>query len=119
MSTTSVPRPRMGLARLLPPPVDPGALPLSGSEVMRGSQKSGPTRARGISARVAFTSDAGRSTIAFMKRLSGDSSVDRSIMRSAFKRLERVAASVLLVVGGAALLGWIVVELYVMAVTAD
>jgi hypothetical protein len=86
---------------------------------MCGSQESGPTRARGISARVAFTSGAERSTIASMKRLSGDSLVDRSIVRSAFKRLERVAASVLLVVGAAALIGWIVVELYAMAVTAD
>lgn len=55
-----------------------------------------------------------------MKRLLSDSSVDRPIVRSAFKqRLERVAASVLLVVGAAALIGWIVVELYVTAVTAD
>jgi hypothetical protein len=54
-----------------------------------------------------------------MKRLSGDPSVGRSIVRSAFKRLERVAASVLLVIGAAALIGWVVVELYVIAVTAD
>jgi hypothetical protein len=56
---------------------------------------------------------------ALMKRLSDDSPVDRSILRLAFKRLERAAASVLLLVGAAALIGWIVVELYVTAVTAD
>ena len=54
-----------------------------------------------------------------MKRPSNGSPVDRSIVRLAFKRLERVAASVLLLVGAAALIGWIVVELYVTAVTAD
>jgi len=53
-----------------------------------------------------------------MKRLAGHSSVVRSIMWSAFKRLEWLA-SVLLVAGAAALIGWIVVELYVTAVTAD
>jgi hypothetical protein len=59
----------------------------------------------------------GRRTInnASMKRLSNGSSV----VRLAFKRLERVAASVLLLVGAAALIGWIVVEFYVTAVTAD
>ncbi|WP_454912741.1 hypothetical protein [Variovorax gossypii] len=54
-----------------------------------------------------------------MKRLHGDSLVNRSALRSAFKQLERVAASVLLVIGAAALIGWLVVELYVKAVTAD
>ncbi|WP_175543192.1 hypothetical protein [Variovorax sp. OV700] len=54
-----------------------------------------------------------------MKRLSDSSQFDRSIMRLAFERLERIAASALLFVGAAALIGWIVVELYVTAVTAD
>ncbi|SDH79460.1 hypothetical protein SAMN05444748_102466 [Variovorax sp. OV700] len=63
----------------------------------------------------------GRRTInnAVMKRLSDSSQFDRSIMRLAFERLERIAASALLFVGAAALIGWIVVELYVTAVTAD
>ncbi len=76
-------------------------------------------KSRNISRRVAFTSGAERSTIASMKRQSGDSSIDRLIMRFAFKRLERVAASLLLVIGATALIGWMVVELYVKAVTAD
>jgi len=54
-----------------------------------------------------------------MKRLHGDSWINWPTLRSAFKRFERIAASVLLAVGAAALLGWIVVELYVKAVTAD
>jgi hypothetical protein len=60
-----------------------------------------------------------RSTMMSMKRLHGDSWINWPTLRSAFKRFERIAASVLLAVGAAALLGWIVVELYVKAVTAD
>ncbi len=67
-------------------------------------------------ARMAFTSSVKRSTITSMKRLHGD---PRPALRSALKRLERVAASVLLVIGAAALIGWVVVELYVKVVTAD
>jgi hypothetical protein len=54
-----------------------------------------------------------------MTRLPGDSPVDRSIVRSAFRRLERVVGSVLLAVGAAALIGWVIVELYVKVVTVD
>jgi len=54
-----------------------------------------------------------------MKRPSGDSPVDRSIARSTFRRLERVVGSVLLAVGAAALIGWVIVEFYVKVVTMD
>ncbi|WP_298701029.1 hypothetical protein [uncultured Variovorax sp.] len=40
-------------------------------------------------------------------------------MRTTFRQIERAAASVLLVIGAAALIGWVVVELYVKVVTAD
>ncbi|GER18478.1 hypothetical protein VCH24_35050 [Variovorax boronicumulans] len=54
-----------------------------------------------------------------MRRLLDDSSGGRSKMRTAFRQIERAAASVLLVIGAAALIGWVVVELYVKVVTAD
>jgi hypothetical protein len=54
-----------------------------------------------------------------MRRLSDDSSGGRSKMRNAFRQIERAVASVLLVIGAAALIGWVVVELYVKVVTAD
>ncbi|CAN7760917.1 hypothetical protein LJR084_007177 [Variovorax sp. LjRoot84] len=38
---------------------------------------------------------------------------------SAFRRIEGRAASVLLAIGAAALIGWLVVELYVAVVTLD
>lgn len=40
-------------------------------------------------------------------------------MRIAFRQLERAVASLLLVIGTAALIGWVVVELYVKVVTTD
>lgn len=54
-----------------------------------------------------------------MKRRSHHAAADQQIERSAFKQLERVVLSVLLVIGVAALIGWIAVELYVKAVTLD
>ncbi len=54
-----------------------------------------------------------------MRRLLDDSSGGRSKMRTTFRQIERAAASVLLVIGAAALIGWVVVELYVKVVTAD
>lgn len=68
---------------------------------------------------MAFTWDVETINNALMKRLFDDSPLDRSIVRLAFERLERIAASVLLLVGAAALIGWIAIELYVTAVTAD
>lgn len=54
-----------------------------------------------------------------MKSLSDDPPTDRPTLRAARRRLERVTASVLLAVGAAALIGWLFIELYVKAVTAD
>ncbi|MGJ7524890.1 hypothetical protein [Variovorax sp. GB1P17] len=54
-----------------------------------------------------------------MRSLPDDSSGSRSKMRTAFRQIERAVASVLRVIGAAALIGWVVVELYVKVVTAD
>jgi len=54
---------------------------------------------------VAFTSIGERSTMTVMKGLSADSSTDRCALRAARTRLERVAISVLLAIGAAALIG--------------
>lgn len=54
-----------------------------------------------------------------MGRLSDDSSGGRSKMRTAFRHIERAVASVLLLIGAAALIGWVVLEIYVKAVTQD
>ena len=58
-------------------------------------------------------------TMIGMRRLSVDSSGGRSKMRTALRQIERAVASVLLVIGAAALIGWVLVELYVKVVTAD
>jgi len=47
-----------------------------------------------------------------MKRLPGRSGTDHS-------RIEHAPASVLLAIGAAALVGWLVLELYVAIVTLD
>jgi hypothetical protein len=54
-----------------------------------------------------------------MKPPSDHSSGGHSKMRTPFRNLERVAASVLLIIGAAALIGWVVVQLYVRVVTTD
>lgn len=75
--------------------------------------------ARNISSCVPFTFRVARSTIIRMKRLTGRSWTDGPVAPNAFERIGRTAASVLLAIGVAALVGWVVVELYVAAVTLD
>lgn len=58
-------------------------------------------------------------TMTGMKRLSDESSGGRSKIRVTFRHLERTVVSVLLIIGAAALIGWVVVELYVKVVTMD
>jgi hypothetical protein len=55
----------------------------------------------------------------FMKRLPGHSGTGHSMMSKAPRRIERASASVLLAIGAAALVGWLVLELYVAIVTLD
>lgn len=54
-----------------------------------------------------------------MKSSSGDRGPNNSPMRSAFQRRQGIVGSVILIVGAAALVGWLVVELYVAVVTFD
>jgi len=54
-----------------------------------------------------------------MKRLSDESSGGRSKIRVTFRHIERTVASVLLIIGAGALIGWGVVELCVKVVTMD
>lgn len=54
-----------------------------------------------------------------MKRLTSSSWTDGPVAPNAFERIGRTAASVLLAIGVAALVGWVVVEFYVAAVTLD
>ena len=53
-----------------------------------------------------------------MKRLSGTWTI-RRILNKPSRRFERTTASVLLAIGAAALIGWLVTQLYVAAVTLD
>lgn len=55
----------------------------------------------------------------FMKRLSGHWVPGRSMASKASLRTGRATASVLLAIGAAALVGWLVVEVYVAVVTLD
>lgn len=54
-----------------------------------------------------------------MKRVPIGSWADRPMANSALRRIEGKTASVLLAMGAAALIGWLVVELYVATVTLD
>ncbi|HQT51103.1 MULTISPECIES: hypothetical protein [unclassified Acidovorax] len=74
---------------------------------------------RNTYARVPFCAGWRTITMIGMRRLSVDSSGGRSKMRTALRQIERAVASVLLVIGAAALIGWVLVELYVKVVTAD
>jgi hypothetical protein len=62
---------------------------------------------------------AARDQQSFMKRLSGHCVPGRSMASKASLRTGRATASVLLAIGAAALVGWLVVEFYVAVVTLD
>lgn len=54
-----------------------------------------------------------------MRALSNGSSDDCEKKRIVFRRIEGSVGSLLLVIGAAASIGWLVVELYVKAVTMN